>query len=173
MVWVAVATARLLREQTLQALGLCSSSRGQGISGRNLRTAIGRVSTCVLSADVMLWPQCWQSVESDARIFLDRVCCVWACGESSRALPVQIHLSSQRGHRCTLDGKIISLDSHGKPQFRDLLFGRAEPLFYAFDILWDPMTKKRCADFGMERTLVYLPLTDRKLRLRKGGADAR
>jgi hypothetical protein len=39
------------------------------------------------------------------------------------------------GRRCVLDGEIVSLDIHGKPQFRDLLFRRAEPLFYAFDIL--------------------------------------
>ena len=39
--------------------------------------------------------------------------------------------------RCVLDGEIVCLDPHGKPQFRDLLFRRSEPLFYAFDILWD------------------------------------
>jgi bifunctional non-homologous end joining protein LigD len=39
-----------------------------------------------------------------------------------------------RGRRCVLDGEIVALDSHGKPQFRDLLFRRAEPRFYAFDI---------------------------------------
>jgi len=42
-----------------------------------------------------------------------------------------------KGHRCTLDGEIVCLDSHGKPQFKNLLFRRAEPVFYAFDILWD------------------------------------
>jgi hypothetical protein len=36
-----------------------------------------------------------------------------------------------------LDGEIVCLDSEGKPQFRDLLFRRAEPMFYAFDIFWD------------------------------------
>jgi len=39
--------------------------------------------------------------------------------------------------RCVLDGEIVCLDLHGKPTFRDLLFRRAEPVFYAFDILWD------------------------------------
>ena len=41
------------------------------------------------------------------------------------------------GRRCVLDGEIACLDSHGQPQFRKLLFRRAEPFFYAFDILWD------------------------------------
>ena len=39
--------------------------------------------------------------------------------------------------RCVLDGEIVCLDAHGKSQFRDLLFRRAEPVCYAFDILWD------------------------------------
>jgi bifunctional non-homologous end joining protein LigD len=42
-----------------------------------------------------------------------------------------------RDRRCVLDGEIVCLDSQGKPQFRDLLFRGAEPVFYAFDILWD------------------------------------
>jgi bifunctional non-homologous end joining protein LigD len=39
--------------------------------------------------------------------------------------------------RCVLDGEVVCLDSQGKPQFRNLLFCRAEPFFYAFHILWD------------------------------------
>lgn len=35
-----------------------------------------------------------------------------------------------------LDGEIVSLDAAGKSQFRDLLFRRGEPRFYAFDALW-------------------------------------
>jgi len=42
-----------------------------------------------------------------------------------------------KGRHCVLDGEIVCLDSHGKPQFRDLLFRRAEPFFYGFDILRD------------------------------------
>src|SRR5690242_7630508 len=42
-----------------------------------------------------------------------------------------------RGRRCVLDGEIVVLDRKGKPQFRDLLFRRAEPHYVAFDILWD------------------------------------
>jgi len=35
-----------------------------------------------------------------------------------------------------LDGEIVALDRHGKTQFKDLLFRRCEPRFYAFDLLW-------------------------------------
>ena len=35
-----------------------------------------------------------------------------------------------------LDGEIVCLDSKGRSQFNDLLFGRGEPRFYAFDFLW-------------------------------------
>ena len=34
-----------------------------------------------------------------------------------------------------LDGEIACTDSNGCPQFNDLLFHRAEPCFFAFDIL--------------------------------------
>jgi bifunctional non-homologous end joining protein LigD len=54
-----------------------------------------------------------------------------------------------------LDGEIVSLDDNGRPQFRDLLFRRGEPRFIAFDIL-------QCNG----EDLRYLPLIDRKLRLR-------
>ena len=46
-----------------------------------------------------------------------------------------------KGRRCVLDGEVLCLNPDGKPQFRDLLFRRAEPLFYAFDILWDEHAK--------------------------------
>jgi bifunctional non-homologous end joining protein LigD len=48
-----------------------------------------------------------------------------------------------KGRHCILDGEIVCLDSDGKPQFRELLFHRTEPLFYAFDILWDEHPKIR------------------------------
>lgn len=75
-----------------------------------------------------------------------------------------------KGRRCILDGEIVCLDSHGKPQFRNLLFRRFEPVFYAFDILWDEHAMSD--DEGEQRRfrngedLRYLPLCDRKLRLR-------
>ena len=35
-----------------------------------------------------------------------------------------------------LDGEIVCLDSDGRAQFNDLLYRRADPHFYAFDLLW-------------------------------------
>jgi bifunctional non-homologous end joining protein LigD len=37
--------------------------------------------------------------------------------------------------KTVLDGEIVCLDKRGRPQFRDLLFHRGEPCFYAFDLL--------------------------------------
>jgi bifunctional non-homologous end joining protein LigD len=75
------------------------------------------------------------------------------------------------GYRCILDGEIVCLDSQGKPQFRDLLFRRAEPFFYAFDILRDEHARSDDEE-GMRRfrngeDVRYRPLSDRKLRLRR------
>jgi bifunctional non-homologous end joining protein LigD len=36
---------------------------------------------------------------------------------------------------CVLDGEIVCLDDHGRPQFYDLLRRRGNPVFVAFDIL--------------------------------------
>ena len=36
---------------------------------------------------------------------------------------------------CVFDGEICVLDQDGKPQFNDLLFGRADPV-YVFDLLF-------------------------------------
>jgi bifunctional non-homologous end joining protein LigD len=75
------------------------------------------------------------------------------------------------GRRCVLDGEIVCLDSDGKPQFRDLLFRRAEPVFYAFDILWDEHARsddeEEIRRFRNGEDTRYLPLTDRKQRLRR------
>jgi len=54
-----------------------------------------------------------------------------------------------------LDGEIVCLDSEGNTQFRNLLFHRGEPRFYAFDLLW-------CEGEDLRR----LPLIVRKQRLR-------
>ena len=35
-----------------------------------------------------------------------------------------------------LDGEIVCVDKNGKPQFRDLLFHRGDPCFFAFDLLF-------------------------------------
>jgi ATP dependent DNA ligase domain len=75
-----------------------------------------------------------------------------------------------RGRRCVLDGEIVCLDSYGKPQFRNLLFRHAEPLFYAFDLLWDEHAwvddQQERRRFRNGEDVRYLPLIDRKLRLR-------
>ena len=55
-----------------------------------------------------------------------------------------------------LDGEIVCLDKRGKPQFRDLLFHRGEPCFFAFDLL---MSDGK--DLRMEK------LADRKQELRR------
>jgi bifunctional non-homologous end joining protein LigD len=74
-----------------------------------------------------------------------------------------------KGRRCVLDGEIVCLDAEGKPQFANLLFRRAEPAFYAFDILWDEHAKsddeEEMRRFRNGEDLRYLPLVNRKLRL--------
>jgi bifunctional non-homologous end joining protein LigD len=55
-----------------------------------------------------------------------------------------------------LDGEIVCLDKRGRPQFRDLLFHRGEPCFFAFDLL---MADGK--DLRSEK------LTDRKHELRR------
>jgi bifunctional non-homologous end joining protein LigD len=76
-----------------------------------------------------------------------------------------------KGRRCVLDGEIVCLDSHGKPQFRDLLSRKAEPFFYAFDILWDEHARsddeEEMRRFRNGEDTRYLPLSNRKLRLRR------
>src|SRR5918911_284596 len=75
-----------------------------------------------------------------------------------------------RGRRCVLDGEIVCLDGQGRPQFRDVLFRRGEPRFYAFDILWgqhawsDDETERY--RFRNGEDLRYVPLLERKMRLR-------
>src|SRR5437764_6799636 len=58
--------------------------------------------------------------------------------------------------KTVLDGEIVCLDKGGRPQFRDLLFHRGEPCFFAFDLL---MSGGK--DLRSEK------LTDRKHELRR------
>ena len=37
--------------------------------------------------------------------------------------------------RAVLDGEIVCLDKRGRPQFKDLLFRRGQPCYFAFDLL--------------------------------------
>ena len=68
----------------------------------------------------------------------------------NEALPDEL-----RARSAVLDGEIVCLDPYGRTHFRDLLFRRGEPRFYAFDLLWlDGNDQRR------------LPLIERKLRLR-------
>jgi ATP-dependent DNA ligase len=65
-----------------------------------------------------------------------------------------------------LDGEIVCLDKRGRPQFRDLLFHRGEPCFYAFDLLMcggKEIRSEKLADRKQElrRALTGLPKTSR------------
>jgi bifunctional non-homologous end joining protein LigD len=57
--------------------------------------------------------------------------------------------------RAVLDGEIVCLDRKGRPQFKDLLFRRGVPCFFAFDLLYDGKDRRRDA------------LVERKLELRR------
>lgn len=46
------------------------------------------------------------------------------------------HLVDSLPLDCAFDGEICVLDSHGRPQFNDLSFGRGEPLYVVFDLLF-------------------------------------
>src|SRR6266567_5025078 len=47
----------------------------------------------------------------------------------------QIASSLPNVQQAVLDGEIVCVDDSGKPQFRDLLFRRGDPCFFAFDLL--------------------------------------
>ena len=53
-----------------------------------------------------------------------------------------------------LDGEVVCLDSNGVSQFNELMFRKAKPVFYAFDLLWLNGDDLRS-----------LPLIERKRRL--------
>lgn len=40
------------------------------------------------------------------------------------------------GHNAILDGEIVALDPSGRADFYSLLYRRADPYYYAFDLLW-------------------------------------
>src|SRR6266852_8917288 len=46
------------------------------------------------------------------------------------------HLLDSLPFDCFFDGEICVLDSDGRPQFNDLLFGRGEPVYVVFDLLF-------------------------------------
>jgi bifunctional non-homologous end joining protein LigD len=57
---------------------------------------------------------------------------------------------------CVFDGEIVALDETGRPIFNDLLFGRREPIYIAFDLLFVEGEDVRAA-----------PLKERKALLEK------
>ncbi len=71
----------------------------------------------------------------------------------AESLPAELHARS-----VVLDGEIVCLDRHGKTQFRDLLFRRGEPRFYAFDLLWcdGEGLRKSCSGLLASTTLKAL-----------------
>ncbi len=64
-------------------------------------------------------------------------------------------VSSLPGTHAVLDGEVVCVDRKGHPQFKDLLFHKGEPCFFAFDLLYHD--KDRRAD----------ALVDRKQELRQ------
>ena len=56
----------------------------------------------------------------------------------------------------TLDGEPVCVGPDGQPRFYDLMFRRAHPVFFAFDLLWLD-----------DEDLRELPLPERKRRLRR------
>jgi ATP-dependent DNA ligase len=48
-----------------------------------------------------------------------------------------ISKSLPRVRKAILDGEIVCVDRKGHPQFKDLLFHKGNPCFFAFDLLHD------------------------------------
>lgn len=70
--------------------------------------------------------------------------------------PLRAAIAGQlRVDDAVLDGQIICLDQDGRRQFKQLLYRRSNPVFYAFDLLW-----------LNGRDLRQLPLLQRKKNLR-------
>ena len=65
-------------------------------------------------------------------------------------------LGQLRVDNAILDGELVCLDSHGHSQFYELLYRRAQPVFYAFDLVW-----------LNGKDLRQLPLMERKEQLRQ------
>lgn len=63
---------------------------------------------------------------------------------------------SVRATSAVLDGEVVCVDDDGRPNFRALLFRRAEPVYYVFDVMWLD-----------GRDLRGRPLVERKLLLRR------
>jgi len=73
-----------------------------------------------------------------------------------RFVALKAALAKLKAKTAILDGELVCLDDEGKSRFNLLFRRRAEPVFYAFDLLW--LNGK---DFR------GLPLVQRKIRLRR------
>jgi ATP dependent DNA ligase domain len=65
------------------------------------------------------------------------------------------NLAKLKVHNAVIDGEIVCLDAEGRSIFKELLFRRGCPIFYAFDLL-----------YLNGRDLRQLPLIERKEKLR-------
>jgi bifunctional non-homologous end joining protein LigD len=63
------------------------------------------------------------------------------------------------------DGEIVALDEQGRPRFNDLLFGRREPCYVAFDVLFVDGEDVRAAPLKERKAL--LEKVVRRYRLQK------
>jgi bifunctional non-homologous end joining protein LigD len=52
------------------------------------------------------------------------------------------------------DGEIVALDEDGRPRFNDLMFGRREPVYVAFDVLFVDGEDVRDASLKERKTLL-------------------
>jgi len=73
-----------------------------------------------------------------------------------RFVSLKAAMAKLKAKTAILDGELVCLDDEGKSRFNLLFRRRAEPVFYAFDLLW--LNGK---DFR------GLPLVQRKIRLRR------
>ena len=51
-------------------------------------------------------------------------------------MPIYLPIAELPVTNAVLDGEIVCLDPLGRSQFYQLMFHRAAPFFYAFDLLW-------------------------------------
>jgi ATP-dependent DNA ligase len=57
---------------------------------------------------------------------------------------------------CVFDGEIVALDETGRPMFNDLLFGRREPTYIIFDLLFIEGADVRSAPLKERKALLEI-----------------
>ena len=55
---------------------------------------------------------------------------------------------------CVFDGEIVAFDEAGRPMFKDLMFGRREPTYVAFDVLFVDGKDVRAAPLKERKALL-------------------